>query len=117
MVRKCVRLSIGNVSTSRGITWRSTLDGTTGHHNVFAVQLPPDLVGTVDLQVGLPDTFDLGHQHLIAPYSLATLFRIAPQGNVAPVAGRGNLQLPADWLDPKGITMFVDETILSPYVS
>ncbi len=91
------------------MTPHESLDRATGHHDAFAVQLPPDLVGTMDLPVGLPDALDLGCQGLVTPHSLATLFRIAPQGNVAPVTRRGNLQLPADRLDPEGITVFVDE--------
>ncbi len=93
----------------QALTLHESFDRTTGHHDDFAVQLPPDFVGTIDLQVGLPDALDLRHQHLVTPHSLAALFRIAPQGNMAPVARRGNLQLPADRLDPEGITMLVDE--------
>jgi len=40
---------------------------------------------------------------------LATLLRMALQGKVTPVTGWGDLQLPADRLDPEGITMRVDE--------
>ena len=62
--------------TPQALTLHEPLDRTTGHHDAFAVQLPPDLVGTIDLQVGLPDAFDLGHQGLVTPHSLAALFRI-----------------------------------------
>ena len=34
-----------------------------GHDNAFTCQLPPHLVGAVDLHVDLPDTFNLWHQH------------------------------------------------------
>jgi hypothetical protein len=30
------------------------------------MQLPPNLVGAVDLQVRLPDSFDLDAQHIVA---------------------------------------------------
>ena len=40
--------------------------GTARHRNVLAVHLLPDLLGTVDLHIGLPDTFDMRHQPLIA---------------------------------------------------
>ncbi len=35
-----------------------SLDGATGYRDAFAVQLTPDLVGAVDLQIGLPDPLD-----------------------------------------------------------
>jgi hypothetical protein len=38
------------------------LDGAAGHRMALAVQLPPDLVGAVDLQVGSPDALDVRHQ-------------------------------------------------------
>jgi len=95
--------------TAQALTPHESLDRTAGYHDAFAVQLPPDLVGTIDPQVGLPDTLDLGHQHRITQHSLAALFRVSQQGDMTPVARRGNLQLPADRLDPEGITMLVDE--------
>ena len=41
------------------------LDGAAGHPDTFAVQLLPDLVGAVDLQVGLPDALDVRDQGVI----------------------------------------------------
>ena len=84
-----------------------SLDRSTGHHDAFAAQLPPDLVGAIDLQVDLPDALDLRHQGPITPHSLAALFRIAPQSDMTSVARRGNLQLPAYRLSPEGITILV----------
>ena len=38
---------------------QAALDRAAGHDNAFAGQLPPHLVGAVDLHVGLPDTLNL----------------------------------------------------------
>ena len=38
------------------------LHGAAGHRHAFALQLAPDLVGAVDLQVGVPDALDVRHQ-------------------------------------------------------
>ena len=47
--------------TAQALTPHESLDRTARHHDAFTVQLPPDFVGPIDLQVGLPDTLDLGH--------------------------------------------------------
>ena len=46
-------------------------DRAAGHPNAFPVQLEPYLVPPIDLHVGLPNSFDLSHQHIIAPSSIA----------------------------------------------
>ena len=74
-------------------------------------QLPPDLVGAVDLHVGLPDALDLRHQDLVALSAGAALCRLAPQRCMAPISRRGDLQYLADRLDPVGIAMLVDEVL------
>jgi hypothetical protein len=54
--------------------------------NAFAVHLLPDLVGTVDLQVDLPDAINLRYQGFIAPGACATQGRIALLRGMTPVA-------------------------------
>jgi hypothetical protein len=39
-----------------------SLDRATGHADRLPIQLPPHLVGAIDLQVGIPDAFDLDNQ-------------------------------------------------------
>ena len=85
------------------------LDRAAGHRYALAVQLAPDLVGAVDLQVGLPDPFDLRHQDLVASGPRAAQLRPALSGRMAPIARRGDLQHLADRLDPVHVAMLVDE--------
>lgn len=76
-------------------TLHQTFDCAARHRNAFAVQLPPDLVGPIDLEVGLPDPLDLRQQDPIALGAGAAQFGRAP-----PVGRRGDLQDLADRLDP-----------------
>src|SRR5262249_12317641 len=75
----------------------------------FPVELMPDFVGTIDLQVGLPDPFDLRHQNVIALSAHAAQRRVAPLGRISPVARRGDLQRLADRLDPVRVAMLINE--------
>src|SRR5690606_21358082 len=68
----------------------------------------PDFISTVNLQVGLPDAVDMGHQEVIPLGSFAAQLRIALTGRMAPVSRRGNLQYFADRLDPVSIPMLID---------
>jgi hypothetical protein len=52
----------------------------------LAVHLFPDLVCAVDLQVGLPDALDLGHQRLVTLGARAAQLGIALMGGMAPIA-------------------------------
>jgi hypothetical protein len=69
----------------------------------FAAQLPPDLLRAVDLKVGSPDALDVLHQGLIASGTWAAQCRRALPSHTVSVARRGNLQHPADRLDPVDI--------------
>src|SRR5690606_14336445 len=84
------------------------LHGTACYGNAFAVHLPPDLIGTVHLKVGLPDPLNVRNQPVIALGPRAAQFRVALPGGMAPVGGWGNLQHVADRLDPMGIPVLVD---------
>ena len=44
-------------------------DGAAGDLDAFALQLPPDLVSTIHLEVGLPDALNVGNQKFITPGS------------------------------------------------
>jgi uncharacterized protein (DUF2237 family) len=52
----------------------------------FAVHLLPDLVGAVDLHVGLPDALDLGTKVSSRWTRCAAQLGIALMGGVAPIA-------------------------------
>ncbi|MDQ1315169.1 MAG: hypothetical protein QG662_1278, partial [Pseudomonadota bacterium] len=65
----------------------------------------------VDLKIDLPDTLDLGHQHIVALRTGAAPGWIAYPRRVATVARRGDLQYPADRLDPVGRAMRIDEIV------
>ena len=84
-------------------TLHQTFDCAARHRNAFAVQLPPDLVGPIDLEVGLPDPLDLRQQDPIALGAGAAQFGRAP-----PVGRRGDLQDLADRLDPVRLPVLVD---------
>ncbi len=67
-------------------------------------------VGTVDLHIGLPDAFNLWHQHFVTLGPSAAFERITLQSSSPPVTRRGDLQNFADRLDPKGASVRVNET-------
>jgi hypothetical protein len=46
----------------------------------------PDLIGTIDLHIGMPDGLDLRHKGFITFGSDAQQFGLAFAGSVAPVA-------------------------------
>ena len=67
--------------------------------NSLTSQLAPNLVGAVDLQVCLPDPFDVYAQHVVTLDTRTTQLRITLLRGVSPVAGRRDLHHPADRLD------------------
>lgn len=81
------------------------LDRAAHHRRALACQLPPDLVGTVDLHLGLPDAVYLWHEGIVGSPPGAAPVRLAQQCCVPPIARRGDLQDLADWLDPEGGAM------------
>src|SRR5512135_1933324 len=85
------------------------LDRATGYLNVLALQLPPDLLGTIHLEVGMPYALNMGLQRLITLGAHAAQCGIALLRNMTPIPGRGDLQYLADRLDPVGVAMPVDE--------
>lgn len=84
------------------------LDRAARHGNALPVHLPPYLLGTVDLEVGLPDPLDVRHQRFVPLGTLAAQIWIALPGGVTPVTRRGNLQDLADWLDPVVRAVLID---------
>jgi hypothetical protein len=86
------------------------LDCATGHRHAFACQLPPHLVGAVDLHVGLPDAFNLRHKHLVTVSTRTALMGRAQQRRMPTICRRGNLQDLAERLDPIGIAVLIDES-------
>lgn len=62
------------------------LHRTACHHDAFAVHLHPDLVGAIDLHVGLPDPLNLRDQGLVAPGAGTTSVGAAFERGAAPIA-------------------------------
>ena len=71
----------------------------------------PDLVGTIDLHIGLPDALDMGSQDDIALSPFAAQCRVALSRGMAAVTRRGNLQNLANRLDPERIPVLIDEVL------
>jgi hypothetical protein len=75
------------------------------------VQLAPDLVGTVDLQVLVEHALHLGQQQCVALGSIWQQRRVALTRGVTTVRRRGDLQRCADRLDPQASAVLVDEGV------
>lgn len=82
----------------------------TCHDNALPFQLMPNLVGTVDLHVGLPDLVNPCQQDFILFGTGTTQLWAASPSGMAAVTQRGDLQYCADRLDPVGGAMLVDES-------
>jgi hypothetical protein len=87
------------------------LDGAARNHQALAVQLAPDLVGAVDLQVLVEHTLHLGQQLGITLGSLWQQRAMALTRGVPTVRRRGDLQRCADRLDPQAGAVLVDEGV------
>ena len=85
------------------------LNGAAGHGHVIALDLAPDLLGAIDLQVGVPDALDLGRQDGVTASPGATERRVALLRRIPPVARWSDLQRFADRLDSVGVAMRVNE--------
>ena len=82
---------------------------TSSHANAaFSLQLPPDLVSPVDLQVGVPNPLNVAHQDLIALPPRSAKRWIPPLGRLPPTPGGGDLQYLAERLDPAGLPVLID---------
>ena len=75
------------------------------------MQLAPDFVGTVDLQVLVEHTLHLRQQQCIALGPLWPQRRVALTRGMTPVRRRGDLQRCADRLDPATSAVLVDEGV------
>lgn len=64
--------------------------GTARHLNPFSLQLPPDLIGTIHLEIGLPNALDRGNQEFVTPSLGTSQGWIELPGGMAPVGGRGD---------------------------
>ena len=82
-----------------------------GHADAFPVELAPDLVGTVDPDVVLPDPLNMADQHLVTRFTPAAKGRVLLPGGMSPVHRRGNLQDPADRLDLETLPVLVNERL------
>ncbi len=79
-----------------------------GHRHSVAIELPPDLVGTADLHVGLPHPLYLRPQHVIANGAGTAQNRITPLCRMTPITRRGGRQYLADRLGPVPVAMQID---------
>lgn len=68
------------------------LDGAARYPNTFSFHLQPDLVGTIGLPVGMPDTLDISHELLVSLGSGAAQLRIGLVRYVPPLTRWGHLQ-------------------------
>jgi len=83
----------------------------TRHRHPFAIHLLPDLVGAIDLHIGLPNLLDVGNQLLIALGTGWQQRRVALPGRMQAVTAGGDLQDLADRLDPEAVTMLIDKCL------
>ena len=102
-------LCLASAHTLQALLAHQPLDGAARHSNALAIELQPDLVCAVDLQVGVPHTLNLRHQHRIALGSQRAQAWLPLTCGMKPVRGWGNLQDAADRLDPKLLAVLVDE--------
>ena len=67
-----------------------------------------DLVGSLDLRIGMPHALDLRDKFVIVLGPVTAQCRLAHSGSMVPVTRRGNLQNLVDRLDPIGIAVPVN---------
>jgi hypothetical protein len=65
-ISHCGALRLASAHALQALLAHQPLDGTTRHADTLPIELKPDLVCTIDLQVGAPHTLNLGHQLCIA---------------------------------------------------
>ncbi len=85
------------------------LDRAAGHPYAFTVHLLPALVGAIDLPVGMPDPLDPGDQGLVTLGTGAMKLWTALESCMQAVTRWGDLQGPADRLDPERVAVAVHE--------
>lgn len=88
-----------------------SFNGAIGYLNAFAVELAPDFVGAVDLQIRIPGPSDLAHQNVIAFGTRAAPLGMTLSGCMMPVGRRGDLQYRADRFDHAGIPMPINISV------
>ncbi len=114
-VERARRLCIGNRraydlashDASQAGLAHQALHRAAGHICALTPQLAPNLVGSIDLHVRLPDSFDVDAQHVVTLDPCTTQLGIAPLRGVTPVAGRRDLHHPADRLDAVSMAVLV----------
>jgi len=97
--------------TLQALQAHQPLDGAARHADTFPVELKPDLVCTIDLQVGVPHALNLRHQLCITLSTQRAQGWLPLACSMEPVRGWGDLQDTADRLDPKLLAMMVDEVL------
>ena len=85
------------------------LHGATGHFNLFAIHLAPNLSRTVDPKVIFPDSLDINLELLILLSPFRQPVRISLTRLLFVIGRRGDRQLLANWLDSIFSPMLVDK--------
>ncbi len=80
-----------------------------GHRDAVAAELPPDLAGAVDPEVGLMRPPDLLHDRRVFPSPRRPPRRVGTPGDMSVAGRRGDRQHPADRLDPVRVPVIADE--------
>ncbi len=79
----CLRVADGGAHhlaaayTLQAQSFHQPLDRAAGNAHALAIELLPDLVGTIDPHVGLPDALNLRHQGVVTLDALAAQLGIA----------------------------------------
>jgi len=105
--RRADRLAPDDALQAHGI--HQPLHRAARHAEPFAQQLTPDLPRAVDLEVLIEHPQDMRLQGFVTPDARRRSFRAPPPRVMRVICGRGDLQNPADRLDPVLPTMIVDE--------
>ena len=102
-------LRLASAHTLQTLLTHQPLDGTACHGDTLPVELQPDLVCAIDLQVGMPHTVNLRHQDRITLGTQRPQCWLSLARCMAPIRRWGDLQDTADRLDPKLRAVLIDE--------
>lgn len=80
-----------------------------GHSDTLPMHCSPDLLGPIDFTVGSPEAVNLKLEHFILLGPVGSKLRPAKPCCMTPISRRGDLQNPADRLNPKTASMLIDE--------
>ena len=102
-------LRLASAHALQALQSHQPFDSTARHADTFPIELKPDLVRTIDLQVGVPNTLNLRRQLCITLSTTRSQGWLPLTCGMKPIRGWGDLQDTADRLDPKLLAVLVDE--------